>query len=174
MYMRCSFQRKQLQSCMSTCRRPRSYRNEGSPNTTLRSFVTSSPAAGLIRLSTHPTLVLTRRGSRPGDPLADILFAFTLSAYLRRLPACCTPSHSRRLELAFPTFLMDNHSATQPGRLHVADNCPRSPLPHRCSEGRNFRPPHTRIQHWHVSQVWCREDRLAIVRAHQEGCQPPP
>ena len=38
-----------------------------------------------FRLSTHPTLVLTHRGSRPGDPLADLLFAFTLSAYLRRV-----------------------------------------------------------------------------------------
>ncbi|CAE7837830.1 tyrP-A [Symbiodinium sp. CCMP2592] len=37
-----------------------------------------------FRLATHPTIVLTKRGSRPGDPLADILFAFTLSAYLRK------------------------------------------------------------------------------------------
>ncbi|CAE7745134.1 tyrP-A [Symbiodinium sp. CCMP2592] len=38
-----------------------------------------------FRLSTHSALILTHRGSRPGDPLADLLFAFTLAAYLRRV-----------------------------------------------------------------------------------------
>ena len=40
-----------------------------------------------FRLSTQSTLVLTHRGSRPGDPLADLLFAFTLAAYLRQVNA---------------------------------------------------------------------------------------
>ena len=36
-----------------------------------------------FRLDGCSTLVLTTRGSRPGDPLADILFAFSFAAYLR-------------------------------------------------------------------------------------------
>ena len=36
-----------------------------------------------FRLSSDSILTLTRRGTRPGDPAADLLFAFTLSAYLQ-------------------------------------------------------------------------------------------
>ena len=36
-----------------------------------------------FRLDGASALVLTQRGSRPGDPLADLLFAFTFSAYVR-------------------------------------------------------------------------------------------
>ncbi|CAE7403777.1 for [Symbiodinium sp. CCMP2592] len=36
-----------------------------------------------FRLDGAAALVLTERGSRPGDPLADLLFAFTFSAYVR-------------------------------------------------------------------------------------------
>ncbi|CAE7458715.1 unnamed protein product, partial [Symbiodinium sp. CCMP2592] len=38
-----------------------------------------------FRMTNNPTLTQTRRGSRPGDPAADILFSFTLSALFRRL-----------------------------------------------------------------------------------------
>ncbi|CAE7759893.1 unnamed protein product, partial [Symbiodinium necroappetens] len=38
-----------------------------------------------FRLSTSAVITLTQRGSRPGDPMADILFAFTLSALTRAL-----------------------------------------------------------------------------------------
>ena len=34
-------------------------------------------------------LVLTERGSRPGDPLTDLLFAFSFSAYIRSASAPC-------------------------------------------------------------------------------------
>ncbi|CAE7243775.1 unnamed protein product, partial [Symbiodinium sp. CCMP2456] len=36
-----------------------------------------------FRLDGAAALVMTERGSRPGDPLADLLFAFTFSAYVR-------------------------------------------------------------------------------------------
>ena len=36
-----------------------------------------------FRLDGSSDLVLTRRGTRPGDPLADLLFGFLFSAYLR-------------------------------------------------------------------------------------------
>ncbi|CAE7570642.1 unnamed protein product [Symbiodinium sp. CCMP2592] len=36
-----------------------------------------------FRLDGAAALVLTERGSRPGDPLADLLFAFSFSAYVR-------------------------------------------------------------------------------------------
>ena len=35
-----------------------------------------------FRLTTGTAVTLTRRGTRPGDPAADLLFAFTLSAYI--------------------------------------------------------------------------------------------
>ena len=38
-----------------------------------------------FRLSGCPELVCTQRGSRPGDPAADILFAFTLTALFRHV-----------------------------------------------------------------------------------------
>ena len=36
-----------------------------------------------FRLTTGSVITLTRRGTRPGDPAADLLFAFTLSAYVK-------------------------------------------------------------------------------------------
>ena len=36
-----------------------------------------------FRLETDSVTMLTARGSRPGDPLADVLFAFTFGAYVR-------------------------------------------------------------------------------------------
>ena len=36
-----------------------------------------------FRMERDEVLTLTARGSRPGDPLADVLFAFSLSAYIR-------------------------------------------------------------------------------------------
>ena len=49
----------------------------------LRSQVADLLQGTWFRLDGCATLILTARGSRPGDPLADILFAFTFSAYLR-------------------------------------------------------------------------------------------
>ena len=41
-----------------------------------------------FRLAGFPDLTVTRRGSRPGDPTADLLFGFTLSALARSVHCC--------------------------------------------------------------------------------------
>ncbi|CAE7239319.1 unnamed protein product, partial [Symbiodinium necroappetens] len=48
-----------------------------------RALVTDLFEGTYFRLSTSADLTLTGRGSRPGDPMADILFAFTLSAFVK-------------------------------------------------------------------------------------------
>ena len=52
-----------------------------------------------FRLSGCAELTLTHRGSRPGDPAADLLFAFTLSAYFR---AAKLSLRQHGLEAEFP------------------------------------------------------------------------
>ena len=47
-----------------------------------RALVTDLFQGTYFRLTCDSVLTLTRRGTRPGDPAADLLFAFTLSAYL--------------------------------------------------------------------------------------------
>ncbi|CAE7234196.1 unnamed protein product, partial [Symbiodinium necroappetens] len=49
----------------------------------LTALVTDLLRGTWFRLDGASALVLTQRGSRPGDPLADLLFAFTFSAYVR-------------------------------------------------------------------------------------------
>ncbi|CAE7570946.1 tyrP-A [Symbiodinium necroappetens] len=46
-----------------------------------------------FRLSGFSELVLTRRGARPGDPTADLLFGFTLSALFRSVHHCLESRH---------------------------------------------------------------------------------
>ena len=70
-----------------------------------------------FRLDRLSTLTFTRRGSRPGDPLADILFSFTLSAYVQScdhaivaaavetsLPVLSTPSLAMHARPATPAL----------------------------------------------------------------------
>ena len=40
-------------------------------------------SATWFRLATHPQLVATAKGTRPGDSAADLLFAFALAAYFK-------------------------------------------------------------------------------------------
>ena len=47
-----------------------------------RALVTDLFQGTYFRLTTDTAITLTRRGTRPGDPAADLLFAFTLSAYI--------------------------------------------------------------------------------------------
>ena len=54
-----------------------------------------------FRLDRDAALIITARGSRPGDPLADILFAFTLSAYLK---SCEGALQSKNLGVDLPAL----------------------------------------------------------------------
>ena len=54
-----------------------------------------------FRLERHETLTVTSRGSRPGDPLADVLFAFSLSTYIR---SCDEALHQAGLSTPLPPF----------------------------------------------------------------------
>ena len=63
-----------------------------------------------FRLSGFSQLVLTRRGSRPGDPTADLLFGFTLSALIKSVQHCLS---SRGLLPALP------HSSERPDFLEA-------------------------------------------------------
>ena len=65
-----------------------------------------------FRLSGFPQLTVTQRGSRPGDPTADLLFGFTLSALARSVTQCLD---SRGLLPAFPC------SETRPDCLPAAE-----------------------------------------------------
>ena len=56
----------------------------------LQSIVSGLFKDSWFRLDAHSALVMARRGSRPGDPAADLLFSFRLSAYLRASEAALT------------------------------------------------------------------------------------
>ena len=49
----------------------------------LESVTQDMLSATWFRLATHPQLVVTAKGTRPGDSAADLLFAFALAAYFR-------------------------------------------------------------------------------------------
>ena len=49
----------------------------------LQGIITDLLSGTWFRLSGWAALTVTARGSRPGDPLADVLFSLTLSAYLK-------------------------------------------------------------------------------------------
>ncbi|CAE7727756.1 unnamed protein product [Symbiodinium sp. CCMP2592] len=55
-----------------------------------------------FRLDNAGPLVLTRKGTRPGDPMADILFGFTFSAYLHSIELALTRAS---LNTPVPTFV---------------------------------------------------------------------
>ncbi|CAE7244265.1 unnamed protein product, partial [Symbiodinium sp. CCMP2592] len=52
-----------------------------------RALVSDLFVGSWFRLSGFCDLTLTRRGTRPGDPTADILFAFSIAAYMRAASA---------------------------------------------------------------------------------------
>ena len=75
----------------------------------LTALVTDLLRGTWFRLDGAAALVLTERGSRPGDPLADLLFAFSFSAYVRSAEAALD---TRGLAPIMPSV------ATEPPWLH--------------------------------------------------------
>ncbi|CAE7193595.1 unnamed protein product, partial [Symbiodinium microadriaticum] len=72
-----------------------------------------------FRLTCDSILTLTRRGTRPGDPAADLLFAFTLSAYLQ---SAMQALRSKDLLAQLP--VAQDRPAFLPHRGQVQLSCP--------------------------------------------------
>ena len=77
-----------------------------------------------FRLSGCAELTLTRRGSRPGDPAADLLFAFTLSAYFRAAKLALQQHglegrvfHGRAVDLTSAYIRVQLTFSARPGRM---------------------------------------------------------
>ncbi|CAE7843419.1 unnamed protein product, partial [Symbiodinium necroappetens] len=72
-----------------------------------------------FRLSGHSMLTITKRGTRPGDPTADILFAFTLTAFVRHVTTVLAEAH---LQADIPQSSARHHSIPYEGTVDLG--CP--------------------------------------------------
>ena len=77
-----------------------------------------------FRLDACGPLVATLRGTRPGDPLADLLFAFTFGAYLRgaEKALCQGGLQTRNPPFQGATIWPDNSSPSEIGCIAWADD----------------------------------------------------
>ena len=75
--------------------------DQAGASTHLMALLSDAMQGTFFRLELDNLVYATKRGTRPGDPAADILFAFLLSGYFRKVEQVLQEAH---LEEALPAF----------------------------------------------------------------------